>query len=406
MLLFVNATILDCTGADPHYPGWLLVDGNIIREIGYSAVTPHFSNTIVIDCKGLTLMPGLIDAHTHASSYQNNSVEKSRTYYLGMRYMKAFRVLEDTLFQGFTTVRDCGGVDAGFREAIKCGLAIGPRMTVCNHILTMTGGHSDHRLSVENREPIMDPLEGVVCDGIDEVRKMAREQLRCGADHVKLMTGGGCSSEADEPDSAQFSLGEIKAAVEEADAAGKDTIGHCYSNRSMTLCANAGVYSIEHGNFLDQQTADLIKSKGCWFVPTLSTYHILSRKGDEMGFPSYFVRKMKYVADHASEALDIAFKTGLKIGSGSDLVGNCQPFKAMELELKAKIIGPMEALLSMTKSNAALLKNNKVGTLEPEKYADILLINGDVLKDPTVIQNRDNIFIIMKDGKIFKRTDV
>ena len=405
MTLFYNATLLDCTGREPQYPAWLLVDSGCIKEIGFSQTPPNIHVTEKVDCKGMTLMPGLIDAHIHASSYQNNSVEKSRRYFIGMRYMKAFKILEDTLFQGFTTVRDCGGVDAGFREAINCGITIGPRMTVCNHILTMTGGHSDHRLSVEIREPIEDPLEGVVCDGVDQVRKMAREQLRRGADHIKLMTGGGCSSESDEPESSQFSIEEIKAAVEEADAAGKDTIGHCYSNRSMTLCANAGVYSIEHGNFLDAKTAALIKSKECWLVPTISTYYIMSRKGDSMGFPDYFMRKMKYVADHAFEALDIAYKAGLKIASGSDLVGDCQPFKGTELELKAKVMGSMIALLAMTKRNAELLKKqDKIGTLEEGKLADLLLVEGDPLKDPQIIQNRDKIHVIMKNGEFFKKS--
>ena len=404
MTLFFNATLLDCTGKEPRFPAWLLTEGGDIKEIGFSHTPPNVQAAEKVDCKGMILMPGLIDAHMHASSYQNTSVEKSRRYFPGMRYMKAFKVLEDTLFQGFTTVRDCGGVDAGFREAINCGLAIGPRMTVCNHILTMTGGHADHRLSVEIREPIDDPLEGVVCDGVNEVRKMAREQLRTGADHIKLMTGGGCSSESDEPESSQFSLEEIKAAVEEAEAAGKDTIGHCYSNRSMALCANAGVYSIEHGNFLDEKTATLIKEKGCWLVPTISTYYIMSRKGDSMGFPDYFMRKMKYVADHAFEALDIAYKAKLKIASGSDLVGDCQPFKGTELEMKAKIMPLMDALLTMTKNNAELLKKeDKLGTLEEGKFADIILVDGDLLKDPKVLQNRDNIRVIMKNGEFFKK---
>lgn len=405
MTLFFNATLLDCTGREPLYPTWLLVEGAYIKEIGFSQVPPRIHVSEKIDCKGMMLIPGLIDAHVHASSYQNNSVEKSRKYFPGMRYMRAFKVLEDTLFQGFTTVRDCGGVDAGFREAINSGLAVGPRMTVCNHILTMTGGHSDHRLSVEIREPIDEPFEGVVCDGIDEVRKAAREQLRRGADHIKLMTGGGCSSESDEPESSQFSIGEIAAAVEEAESAGKDTIGHCYSNRSMALCANAGVYSIEHGNFLNSKTAALIKEKDCWLVPTISTYYIMSRKGDEMGFPDYFMRKMKYVANHAFEALDVAYKAGLKIASGSDLVGDCQPFKAAELELKAKIMGPMDALLAMTKKNSELLKRqDKLGTLEEGKFADILLVEGNLLKDPQIIQNRDNIRVIMKNGELFKKS--
>lgn len=405
MILFYNATLLDCTGREPVAPAWVLVAGGRIEEIGEGPCPQSKRAEEKIDCRGMTLMPGLIDAHIHATSYQNNSVEKSRIYYPGMRYMKAFKILEDTLYQGFTTVRDCGGADAGFREAIKEGLAVGPRMTVSGHILTMTGGHADHRLSVEIREPIADPFEGVVCDGVDEVRKAAREQLRRGVDHIKLMTGGGCSSEADEPESAQFGLDEIRVAVEEAAAAGKDTIGHCYSNRSMTLCAEAGVYSIEHGNFLNQETADLIKRKGAWLVPTLATYDVLSTRGEELGFPGYFTRKAKSVAETSLGALEIAFKAGLKIGSGSDLVGVCQPFKGTEIELKSRVMGPMRAILAVTKSNAELLKRSDViGTIEAGKYADIIVVDGDPLKEPALFKDRDRIRLIMKGGVAHKNT--
>ena len=131
----------------------------------------------------------------------------------------------------------------------------------------------------------------------------------------------------------------------------------------------------------------------------------MSRKGDSMGFPDYFMRKMKYVADHAFEAFDIAYKAGLKIASGSDLVGDCQPFKGTELELKAKVMGSMNALLAMTKRNAELLKKqDKIGTLEEGKLADLLLVEGDPLKDPQIIQNRDKIHVIMKNGEFFKKS--
>ncbi len=402
MKLFYDAVLLDCTGREPISPAWVLVDGGVIREVG-EGPAPQTNVEERIDCRGMTLMPGLIDAHVHATSYQNNSVEKARINYPGMRYMRAFKVMEDALFQGFTTVRDCGGADAGFREAIDAGLAVGPRMSVSGHILTMTGGHADHRLSVEIREPIADPFEGVVVDGADEVRRAAREQLRRGVDHVKLMTGGGCSSEADEPESAQFSLGEIRAAVEEAEAAGKDTIGHCYSNRSMALCAEAGVYSIEHGNFLNQETANLIKEKGAWLVPTLATYDVLSTKGEELGFPGYFTRKAKQVAETTLVALEIAYRTGLKIGSGSDLVGVCQPFKGAEVELKSRVMGAMDAILAVTRSNAALLKkSDRIGTIEAGKYADMIVVDGDPLKDPALFSDRNKIRLIMKGGVAYK----
>jgi imidazolonepropionase-like amidohydrolase len=175
--------------------------------------------------------------------------------------------------------------------------------------------------------------------------------------------------------------------VEEAEAAGRDTIGHCYSNRSMTICAEGGIYSIEHGNFLNQSTADLIKEKGSWLVPTLATYD----------------RKAKEVAETTFTALETAYRTGLKIGSGSDLVGVCQPFKGYEVELKSRVMGPMDAILAVTKRNAEMLKRlDKIGTIECGKLADIIVVDGNPLKDPALFRNRDNIRLIMKGGALYK----
>jgi imidazolonepropionase-like amidohydrolase len=246
---------------------------------------------------------------------------------------------------------------------------------------------------------------GVVADGVDAVRRAAREELRMGADYVKIMAAGGCASPSDECDTVQYSLDEMKAAVEEADAVGKICIAHCYSPRSMQRCAEAGVGRVEHGNFMDEETARLLKEKGVIYVPTLATYDIMSRRGAEFGIPDYFLRKMTLANDRALEALQIARKAGLIIGSGSDMVGPGQPFKANELELQSRVMGPMGAILSATKVNAEIMKvDDEVGTVEVDKLADLLLIDGNPLDDIWVFQNRDKIQVIMQDGKFVKKT--
>lgn len=403
--VFKDATLLDCTGNDPVYPAYVVTEGDYIKEVGSGTPRAMPADAEVVNCKGMTLMPGLIDAHIHVGLFDRDLGEQPRRYHPSMQVIKALKVLEDTLMQGFTTCREAGGADAGFREAVAQGLVKGPRLTVSGRALTQTGGHGDFRLSTEIREPF-DAIVGVgvVCDGVSEVRKGAREQLRRGVDHIKVMAAGGCASPADEPDTSQYSLEELSAIVFEAESAGKYAFAHCYSNRSMQLCAKAGIRSIEHGNFLDEETAKILKEAGCWYVPTLATYDIMVKRGEEFGIPPYFLRKMKQVQEYSLQAVENARKAGIPMGSGSDMVGPGTPYKALELELKAKVLGPMDAILSATKMNSKLMKmENLVGTVEEGKYADLLLVNGNPLEDIKVFQDRQKLVMIMQQGKFVKK---
>lgn len=401
--IFKNGLMIDCTGEEPKERAWILVEGGQIKETG-TGNAPSFSTAEVIDCKGLTLLPGLIDAHIHVSLFDNDLGEIGRRNYPAMHYAKAFGILKDTLDQGFTTVRDAGGADAGFRVAVEQGLVPGPRITVCGQALTMTGGHADPRLSTEIREPFDAPFQGVVADGVAEVQRAAREQLRRGVNYLKVMAGGGCGSPADEPDTSQYSPEELRAIVYEAASVKKKVLAHCYSNSSMRLCADAGIYSLEHGNYLDEETAAYVGAKGCWLVPTLTTYFYMSEHGEELGIPAYFLRKMKMVREYALQAVENAMKAGMDIGSGSDVVGDGQPHKGMELELKSRVMGPMKALLSATRENARLLgQSDRIGSLEPGKFADLLLIQGNPLDDMSIFHRRENIKVILQGGRFIKK---
>ena len=348
-------------------------------------------------------MPGLIDAHIHLSLFDNDLGELHRRDYPAMHYVKALGILKDTLDQGFTFARDAGGADAGFRVAVDRGLVPGPHLTVCGKSISMTGGHADLRLSTELTAPGISPFSAVVADGIHEVQKAAREQLRQGADHLKIMAGGGCGSQADEPDTTQYTVEEMRAVVHEAGAANKKVLAHCYSNSSMRMCADAGVYSIEHGNYLDTETAAYLKKRGCWLVPTLTTYFYMSEHGEELGIPSYFLRKMKQVREYALEAVHNAMTAGLNIGSGSDVVGDGQAHKNREIALKSKVMGPVKAILSATIENARLLQKEKtIGSIEPGKFADMILVAGEPLENAEAFSDRDNIKIILQRGSVYK----
>lgn len=405
-LVFKNAVVIDGTGRDPIVNGSVVLEGERIKEVFRGPAGQLPSDSQIIDCRNQTLLPGLIDGHVHLGAVDANIMEQQRLYHPSMLVIRTLKVIQEALDQGFTTVRDAGGADAGYREAQRQGLIPGPRMFVSGCALSQTGGHGDFRLPTEVRSPSQD-LAGVatrICDGVDEVRRGAREQLRRGADFVKVMGGGGCMSPSDEIDTSQYSPDELRAAVFEAEAVGTYVAAHVYSSRSIRNCVSAGIRTLEHGNLLDESAAKAIKDAGAFLVPTLVTYEMISRMGKSLGIPDNNVRKINEARDRGLEALAIAKKLGLKIASGSDLLGPMQRYKGMELELKARVLGPMGAIVATTKTNAELLKKEKdLGTIEAGKLADLILVQGDPLKDIAILQQyQEKITLIIQGGRVYK----
>jgi imidazolonepropionase-like amidohydrolase len=405
--LLTNALLLDCTGNEPRERASVVVEGGRVFEVHSGDKPPTTRHDSIFDCAGMTLMPGLTDAHVHIGAVDVNILDQHREHPSNLVAMMMARILEDTLQQGFTTVRDAGGTDWSFKAAVDRGVVEGPRLLVSDRPLSQTGGHGDWRRSTETQSPeIFCPTAGmrsVVCDGADEVRRAAREQLRLGADQIKVMASGGAMSPADELSATQYTLEELRAAVEEAEAARTYVMAHAYNDRSVRNCLESGVRSIEHGNLIDEETARLVARSGAYLVPTLVTYEALSDEGSEYGVPETVIRKIDEARGLGIRALRYAYEAGVKIASGSDLLGPLQDRKAHELEIKTEVMSPMESLMSATKTNAELFRmEDEFGTVERGKLADLLVVDGNPLEDIAVLQNRENLKLIMKEGKQIK----
>ena len=386
----------------------MVLEGERIKDVIPSGkVGPLRGHVETLDLKGRTLMPGLTDAHVHMCAVEGNTAEQHRHHPPSLIAAKTLRRIEQALQQGFTTVRDAGGADYGFREAVASGLYPGPRLLVSGRALSQTGGHGDKRRRAEWIEPVDCCLGmvGVIADGPDEVRKAAREQLRHDVDQIKVMASGGAMSPSDELDTTQYTVDEMRAAVEEARAVGKYVLAHAYSGSAIRAALQAGVRCIEHGNLLDEAGAREIRKAGAYLVPTMVTYEAIWREGKTHGVSEHQLQKINAARELSVEGLTQAYRAGCKIGSGSDLLGDMQAQRTVELELKAQVMKPMEVLLSATRVNAEIFRmEDRIGSVEPGKYADLLVVKGNPLQDLRVFQNQDNLHLIMKGGRAYKQT--
>ncbi len=404
--VFRNCTLLDCTGAEPVPHSSVVVEGERIARVERGSQPAVPRDATVFDCGGRTLMPGLTDAHVHAAIIETDmtKMQKESPATVAFR-IKA--VLEETLQAGFTTVRDAFGLDWGFAQATERGYVNGPRILFTGGCLTQTGGHGDWREPHMQVNPFTS-LYGLaaaprVCDSPDEMRRAAREMLRMGAHGIKLMAGGGCMSPTDEIEHTQFTVEEMAAACYEARTVGKIALAHVYTPEGIMNAVRAGVRSIEHGNFLDEEAAACMRSAGAYFVPTLTTYFAISAYGPSQGIPQRMVDKINKAKERGLESLQVARAAGLKICSGSDVLAAMQPLKSMELPLKAQVLGPHAAILSATRTNAELFGlSNDIGTIEAGKLADLIVVTGNPLENIDVLQDAANIALVMRGGRVMK----
>ncbi len=370
-IVFRDCTLLDCTGADPAPRSTVIVEGSRIARVARGSEPALPRDADVIDCGGRTLMAGLTDAHVHEAIIETDA-GKIRRESAATIALRIKNTLEQTLQAGFTTVRDAFGLDWGFAQATERGLVRGPRILFTGGCLSQTGGHGDWREPHHQHAPV-EGIHGLVampriCDSPDDMRRAARDVLRTGAHGIKLMAGGGCMSPTDELEHTQFTVEEMSAACYEATTVGKVSLAHVYTPRGILNALRAGVRSIEHGNFLDEESAAAMHRVGAFFVPTLTTYTLISAHGEAQGIPRRMIDKIDKAKAGGLESLKVAQAAGLEIASGSDVLAAMQPFKALELGLKAQVLGAHGAILSATRTNARLFGlADEIGTVEEGK---------------------------------------
>jgi imidazolonepropionase-like amidohydrolase len=401
-----GATIVTATGSDPE-PAGLLVEGGRIAQVGGSAP----GDAEVIDCAGLTLTPGLIDAHVHLGLA--SPLEPSVGFGMSVAELAADMLANctQTLRTGFTTVRDCGGIDAGLAGVVASGKVAGPRIVQCGAIHCQTGGHGHYAPEWEPTDmwsgrvvPGLRTL-ATLSDGPDQLRKNVRESFRGGAEFLKLCVTGGVISKHDKLSDTQFSHEEIAVAVAEATARGTYVTVHALNADGIRLAVLAGVRCVEHGTGIDEELAALMAERHVTLVPTLAAVEALIRNIDGLGLPREFAGRATHVREGMIDALLAAKAAGVRIGLGSDVIGPDQSRRGAELELRAAIESPMDALIAATRINAGILGLDKeIGTLEVGKQADIVAFAANPLEDPKLFADQDSVVLVLQNGAIAKDT--
>ena len=398
--IFNNHALLDTKEGVLKSGFQVLVEDKRIVDVKKGQMNSPDAETI--DLGGRTLMPGLIDCHAHVFIGQftdNQSVLASEMT------ARSSTHLREMVQRGFTTIRDAGGADYGHKMSVENGHFEGPRMFVSGRIISQTGGHGDHRGKADFCS-CMNASLGVarIADGVDAVRYAVREEIRHGADQIKIMAGGGVSSPADELHHLQYSTDEIVAIVDEATRAGRYVMAHVYNTDGIRRAVECGIRTIEHGNFLDDQTAEVMAKHEAFLVPTLVTYRADAKYGPSFGWSKDSERKNQEVLEAGVKSLEIAMRAGVKIGYGTDLCWSPKTYQPEGLLVHNEVMSPTEAIKNATIINAEIVRmENQLGVITPGALADLLVIDGDPTQDLSVLQNEgEHMPMIMANGKFAK----
>jgi imidazolonepropionase-like amidohydrolase len=377
----------------------IVIQGDKIASVGAVAQIP--AGAQVVDLSNATVLPGLIDAHTHVTfnpnfGYSWLAISVPREALIGARNARV------TLEAGFTTIRNVGAkgfADVALRDAINAGDVPGPRMLVSGPGLSITGGHGDNNLLPFEYHAASDG----VADGVDGVRHMVRRNIKYGSDLIKVMASGGVLSKGDDPQASQYTREEMKAIVEEAHRLGRKVAAHAHGAQAIRWASEAGVDSIEHGSYIDDAAIAEMKKNGTYLVPTLYLGDWFLENAERIGTPSDLIAKAKEVLPAARKNIARAFAAGVKVGFGTDAAVYPHGLNAHEFAVMVKLgLTPLQAIQAATINDADLLGwSDKIGTIEPGKWADIVAVDGDPLADVTTLER---VKFVMKGGEVVRNS--
>ncbi len=405
-ILFTNFELLDVEAGTLKGGFQVLVRDGRIATVEQGNIDTADAETI--DLGGRTLMPGLIDCHVHIHPLILPTTPQMLPSLITAH---ALKTLDGMLMRGFTTVRDAGGADAGHRQAVESGLFRGPRLFVAGRAISQTGGHGDPRTSANQFEPCECAAHlagfglGRIADGVAEVRKAVRDEIRQGADQVKLMAGGGVTSQSDPIDQLQYSDDEISAVVDEARRSHTYVMAHVYTAAGIRRCVELGIRTLEHANLIDEDAAALAADAGAYMVPNLICYENLGKRGLALGYTPEAMAKLDDVAGAGARSIEIADRAGLKLGYGTD-ISRSPELQSEEFLLRSAVQKPAQIIRSATLVGAEIVRRKgELGVIAAGAIADMLAVDGNPLDDLTLLTGQGaHMPVIMKDGVFEKNT--
>jgi imidazolonepropionase-like amidohydrolase len=390
--LFRGGLVFDGTGSVPARADVTVEDGRVV-DIGLD-----LDGDSAVELDGRTLLPGLFDCHVHVMSSHRDRWRDLNTPY-SWRYFAAARNLRDTLLGGITFVRDAAGADLGVKQAREDGLFTGSRIQISLRMISQTGGHADGWLASGAWAPLTQETPGVpggVADGPDEVRRKVRELRRMGAEVIKIATSGGALSPRDDPRHAHFRPAELEVAVEEATAAGLGVMAHAHGTQGIVNAVRAGVRSIEHGTWLDDEAIEVMLARGTWLVPTIGAGRgVLAAAESGVRFAPEVLEKTRMLVEVHIERVRRAVDAGVRIAMGTDapLTPHGQNLRELGYLVEAGMT-PLAALESAARSGAQLLGvDDRFGTIEPGKTADLVVVEGDALDVATLGDRVESVWL-------------
>ncbi|WP_408071934.1 amidohydrolase family protein [Butyrivibrio sp. JL13D10] len=424
--LIKNVNVFDGRREQINYDASIVIEDDLVKEIVNGEVSEE-KFVEVIDGKGKVAIPGLTDAHVHLS---HNIVGGEGHPRIDEMAVRSVRVARDTLLRGFTTVRDAGGIVYGLKKNIDNGFLDGPRIFPSNAYISQTSGHGDMRKSrAEQRlgtgqytSAWLNDQQSIIADGVPEVLRAVREMMFLGASQIKIMAGGGCSSQYDPIQTVQFTFEEMKAAVDAASDYGTYVMAHLYTPASIQRAVKAGVKSLEHTNMMDDETGKIVADSGAWVMPG-PQFSRDFQEPDVSGFTKEQLRdfnraraKGQLVKSHEHEATEAINKYNIPILFGTDSFGDPVRVEKTELDdfrIFKERFGNWKTLRAATGNINELIKlttyqnpypEGKIGVLEKGSFADILLVDGNPVEDVEILTDKNNIRLIAKGGVIYKNT--